>query len=509
MIAVSDPFFSNVVSLLHFDGTNGQTTTTDVIGNSITLASGFALTTANFKFGTAAVGNSASTNAGVQIAASSALQPIGNDTTIECWVRKSDPFGGTIFEFAKFTDTPGTIGFSVTDGTRINYRYGNQNSGLVNFTFPLNEFVHIALTRSGSSIRAFINGSQVGPTLIFSGVISNTFDRFTVGAVRRSGNSFNSFIGQIDEFRYTNGTARYTTNFTPPTAAFPDVAPALIRSTDAGPLGNVDVYGYIEPRALASDAGPLGAELILAQQWAGLVSAPSVLGPEQFVTWLSIFGRASAPSMLGNENLLAWHLFGLANASSMLGEANSIASHDFTSAIGDALAYYVMDLTTPSGVIRVPISSWQATLQTGLSNYVQCVVPAVSAYVSAINAATQFKISRLVDVPGLASPLSYEMASAPVQTTTFDQGPFRYTCTISGYSSGFAPNETPSAAYNRIMQGIRSISINQSGTRVRCSIDWLLRPSQRVFASSEEFVVSYINYYVGEGDAYMEVGERA
>ena len=194
---------------------------------------------------------------------------------------------------------------------------------------------------------------------------------------------------------------------------------------------------------------------------------------------------------------------------SPLGASTPLATHDFTEVIGDATTYYVMDLTTPGGTVRVPISSWQATLQTGLSNYVQCVVPAVSAYVSAINSATQFKISRLVDVPGLAAPLTYEMATAPVQTTTFDQGPFRYTCTISGYSTGFAPNETPPAAYNRIMQGIRSISINQGGTRVRCSIDWLLRPSQRVFASSEEFVVSYINYYVGDGDAYMEVGERA
>lgn len=506
---MSDPFFSNVVSLLHFDGTNGQTTTTDVIGNSITLASGFALTTANFKFGTASVGNSASTNAGVQIATSSALQPLGNDTTIECWVRKTDTFGGTIFEFAKFTSTPGTISFSIIDGTRINFTYGTQNSGFINYTFPLNQFVHVALTRSGSSIRAFVNGVQVGTTLTFSGVISNTFDRFTVGAVRRSGNSFNSFIGQIDEFRYTNGIARYTANFTPSTTPFPDVATRLILVSDAGPLGNINALGYIEARALASDAGPLGAELILTQQWAGLVSAPSVLGPEQFVTRLATFGRASAPSMLGNENFFASHLFALANASSMLGETNLIVSHDFTLAIGNAITYYVMDLTTPSGVVRVPISSWQATLQTGLSNYVQCVVPAVQDYVSSINAATQFKISRLVSVPGLPAPLTYEMARGPVQTTTFDRGPFRYTCTISGYSAGFAPNETPNPAYNRTMQGIRSISINQGGRRVRCAIDWLLRPAQRAIADTENFVVSYINYFVGGDDAYMEIGERA
>ena len=316
----------------------------------------------------------------------------------------------------------------------------------------------------------------------------------------------NQLNGYIDEFRVTKGVGRYNSNFTPPTEPFPGKTKAVV--SDAGPLGSINALLYIEPKAIVLDSGPLGQPQILGQQSLAYASAPSMLGPEQVLAW-HLFARADVPTMLGDANPLAWHLFARADVPSMLGEANPLATHDFTSVIGDATTYYVMDLTTPSGVVRVPISSWQATLQSGLSNYVQCVVPAVSAYVSAINAATQFKISRLVDVPGLASPLTYEMATAPVQTTTFDQGPFRYTCTISGYSSGFAPNETPNAAYNRIMQGIRSISINQGGTRVRCSIDWLLRPSQRVFASSEEFVVSYINYYVGEGDAYMEVGERA
>lgn len=257
-------------------------------------------------------------------------------------------------------------------------------------------------------------------------------------------NSAEAFDGYIDELRVTN-QAEWLTDFTPPTAP----------------------YALEDREAIVQVPSPLGQANPLLQHWVAQVAAPSPLGA-----------------------------------------ATPLAFHDFTGVLGDATTYYVMDLIGPSGTTRVPISSWQATLQAGLSNYVQCVVPAVQAYASAINAATQFVVSRLVSVPGLGD-LTYEMASAPVQTATFDQGPSRYTCTLSGYSTGFAPDEDPSAAYNRTLQDIRSISVNQGGVRVRCSIDWLLRPSMRVTAGVRTFIVSYINYYVGNNDAYMDVGERA
>lgn len=240
----------------------------------------------------------------------------------------------------------------------------------------------------------------------------------------------------------------------------------MVWASDPGPLQQPEVVGDVHPVAIVAAPSPLGQANPLLQHWAAQVAAPSPLGA-----------------------------------------ATPLAFHDFTGVLGDATTYYVMDLIGPSGTTRVPISSWQATLQTGLSNYVQCIVPAVQAYASAINAATQFVVSRLVSVPGLGD-LTYEMARAPVQTATFDQGPSRYTCTLSGYSTGFAPDEDPSAAYNRTLQNIRSISINQSGVRVRCSIDWLLRPSMRVTAGAQTFIVAYINYYVGNNDAYMDVGER-
>lgn len=501
-----DVNYNSVSLLLHFDGANGSTTFTDNSPNpkTVTANGDASISTAQSKFGGAS-GYFDGTGDFLTIPSNSDFQFGTQDFTIECWIYcQENPSGNyaALIDIRNTASGAGAVLFAVNSSRKLIYYSDIQLTS--NLSFSLNTWTHIAITRASNTVRFFINGALDSQSDTDN---ASKTQNPTIYIGRVYDNNNPAFKGYIDDLRVTKGVARYTATFTPPTAAFPNCQLGIIAS-DLGPLGTPNPYGYIEPRALASDPGPLGTELLLAQQSLVYGSAPSMLGQAAPLAW-HLFGRIEAPSMLGDANPLAWHLFARADVPSMLGTANPLATHDFTSVLGDAITYYVMDLTTPSTVVRVPISSWQATLQTGLSNYVQCVVPAVSAYVSAINAATQFKISRLVEVPGLVAPLTYEMASAPVQTTTFDQGPFRYTCTISGYSSGFAPNETPSAAYNRIMQGIRSISINQGGTRVRCSIDWLLRPSQRVFASSEEFIVSYINYYVGENDAYMEVGERA
>lgn len=180
---------------------------------------------------------------------------------------------------------------------------------------------------------------------------------------------------------------------------------------------------------------------------------------------------------------------------------------DFAAVLGETVTRYVMDLATPSGTVRVPISSWQATLQTGGSNYVQCVVPACADWVGAITAATVFVIYR--QAASSAGVIDYEMARAPMSQRQFDRGPERQTCTLSGYSTGFALDSNPPAVYDRALVGVRSIS-SGGGMRVRCAVDWLLRPGHRAFAEGAAFVVDYINYYAPKsGDSYMDVGSRA
>lgn len=203
---------------------------------------------------------------------------------------------------------------------------------------------------------------------------------------------------------------------------------------------------------------------------------------------------------------------GIFSAPSPLGSASALGYHDFTAVLGDVVTRYVLDLVTPGGLVRVPMSSWQATLQTGRSNYVQAVVPAVAPWVASINAATEFVVSRQAVLPD-GGVIEYEMARSPVGQANFSRGPQRYTCTLSGYSTGFAVDEDPPAVYDRELALVRSVTSGSSGMRVRCAVDWLLRPGHRALVDGDPFVVAYINYYValqdsGQGDAYMDVGER-
>jgi hypothetical protein len=87
---------------------------------------------------------------------------------------------------------------------------------------------HIALTRSGTSTRLFVDGIQVGSTLSDSTNYINGASRPMIAA---SGpNNADSFKGWLDEVRVSKGIARWTTTFTPPTAPYDAPSTSAIKT---------------------------------------------------------------------------------------------------------------------------------------------------------------------------------------------------------------------------------------------------------------------------------------
>ena len=75
---------------------------------------------------------------------------------------------------------------------------------------------HIAVVRNGSTVTIYVNGTSVG-SYTCTNSLGSTAKTLYIGTQAGTWD----WNGYIDDFRITNGVARYTANFTPPTAAFP------------------------------------------------------------------------------------------------------------------------------------------------------------------------------------------------------------------------------------------------------------------------------------------------
>ena len=80
-------------------------------------------------------------------------------------------------------------------------------------TSSTGQWYHVAVVRSGSAVSMYIDGIQIG-TQTYSGSISSRTG-YIGGNISNGTNG--AFKGYIQDFRVTNGLARYTSNFTPPT----------------------------------------------------------------------------------------------------------------------------------------------------------------------------------------------------------------------------------------------------------------------------------------------------
>jgi hypothetical protein len=214
----SDPYFSSVTLLLLMDSLPFS----DLKGNTINNLN-TTLTTTSTKFTGAAVFNGVDTV--LRSAGSTPLSMGTGDFTQEAWIKiGSYPASQCIV----WTNAPATgTGFSnTTIGLNL------MSSGIVRVqssytvfltgstVIPLNTWTHVTFTRSGSTMRLFING-----VLDASATVANNFSDttdFLMGKeAYNTNNTGATFNGQIDELRVTKGVARYTANFTPSDAPFP------------------------------------------------------------------------------------------------------------------------------------------------------------------------------------------------------------------------------------------------------------------------------------------------
>lgn len=230
---VSDPYYSSVSLLLHFDGANGSTTFTDSSPNALTVtASNATISTSNTMSGFGQVGDfNGASNCSLTVPANSVFNFGTGNFTIELWF--NIPVGATGSPYGKSlisneNNSWGAGAFSL---------YGLASSTVFRPSFWIYEFSssspilipssgdyrdgnwhHLAIVRNGSSFAMHIDGTQVA-TGTHSGTCGLATRNVMIGDNLANNVGDRNLLGKLDEIRITNGVAR---TITVPTGPFPN-----------------------------------------------------------------------------------------------------------------------------------------------------------------------------------------------------------------------------------------------------------------------------------------------
>lgn len=474
----NNPTFSNVTTLLDFEAGLPLVDQSDV-GAAWDVVTDAGLSSAQAKFGSQSL--DIVSDGYIEYTGATTLFDVAGDFTIQMWARL-DAIGT-----AQTLVESGGLYWGVTASGALEVIGQDSGSSTVvsmtsTETLTANTWHYLEINRVAQGSFDFLTSTWSPLWYQFvDGVSQSGFESGTVESVssarfgRKAGLSGNNpLIGYIDDIRITDGEALNNSNYTPPAAAHP--------TSGAGTDTDVRL-------AVASPLQSAAFRLLHAEPVSARLELESPL-------------KAASLRITRSEASVA----SLSVASPLQSPRIALIS-DFTSQITDPTERYIVQLTGDP-VITVPVSSWQGTLQLQQSSFLQAVVPAAAEVVEALTArrgSEEFVVLRQTEIDG--QMVSSEMARAPIDTVTLAQGPFRYTATVQGYSGAFT---TPVASGTTHLAGLRSKFQTLGGAvRVRCDIDWLLRPGGEVTDGSLTFTCGYINYFVpSQGDSYMDIGTR-
>ena len=226
-----DANISNVSLLLDFE--NNFTNTGPTLANplTITAAGGIATSTGQVKFGTrSAFFDGVSNRIELSGDTGNALNFGSGNFTVEAWVYPtvysresiSSPSDGAgdMFIFASTNIFFFIANDLASNAGKLAYYSDNNGDGVAMYSpssarVSKNVWSHVAWTRSGSTLRSFINGTQVA-TATDSRTYTQSINR--IGSIELNTSRF--FNGYMDSMRITKGVARYTASFNPPSYDF-------------------------------------------------------------------------------------------------------------------------------------------------------------------------------------------------------------------------------------------------------------------------------------------------
>jgi hypothetical protein len=234
----TDPYWSNTVLLMGFDGVSGSTSMPDesFANHGLATVTGGAndaqIATNSKKFGSGSARLDGSSDT-IRYA-DSADWLLAGDFTIEGWFLFDPDFIGASAQTLVCqweTGSQRSWIFSVST-TALQFTISTNGTAAAGAPFPLSSnwtptastWYHLAVDRSGNTWRLYRDGTMLQSVTSASTPFDSTTNlRIGASASLDGGLADNFFKGNVDELRITKGVARYAADggYSVPTAAFP------------------------------------------------------------------------------------------------------------------------------------------------------------------------------------------------------------------------------------------------------------------------------------------------
>lgn len=208
----TDPLFANVVVLAHMNDAQ----LSDEIGSTVFVDPAVVYNPSGGLFG-----------GGATITAFSNIYYIPQSTdhflansTIEGFIKITSPITSQGILFGFEGDDGDLYSVFINSNNEVGIAFYTSAAVPTQFTSPLHpisldQWVLISAQRNGNTMQLYVDGVLVSDGSMLGGELTQVNNLVVIGGIDNE-----SF--EIDELRVTDNVARYSTNFTPPTAPFPD-----------------------------------------------------------------------------------------------------------------------------------------------------------------------------------------------------------------------------------------------------------------------------------------------
>jgi hypothetical protein len=153
------------------------------------------------------------------LASSADFNIFGGDMTFECWFYSTAASLGSrsehLFAFVQDATNRESLYFNGTTLTFWTSSGAGNGPRITYASTPQNQWIHVAVAKSGSTFTMYVNGVSVGTSTTTQYSTSN--QSLQIGTYNSAAAGPDSFTGYISNARVVKGTAVYTANFIPST----------------------------------------------------------------------------------------------------------------------------------------------------------------------------------------------------------------------------------------------------------------------------------------------------